>query len=194
MTSSHTRSVLVPALASLLIGAVLTGCADDESDTARDPQGSTSPSASSTPAPTSSPTPTDEPSPSEDAGAGSSQTLDAIGNAGVTEATLISATEGGGSESTLAFALDSEVAVADFVAQFEGGFVETVSTAVAKTAQQAPGATPYGATVSIGCEAPRGVAIDVGEAGFEVIPQLPKSSIQCLAPMTYVVLFAVPNA
>ena len=38
------------------------------------------------------------------------------------------------------------------------------------------------------------MAIDAGEAGFEVIPKLPKSSIQCLAPMTYVVLFAVPNA
>ena len=186
MTSSHTSSVLVPALSALLLCAVLTGCADEEPDTATDPQGS----ASSTP----TPTPSDEASPSDDTDAGSSETLSAIGNADVAEATLISATGGGGSESTLAFALDSEVAVADFVAQFEGGFADTVGTAVARTTQQAPGATPYGATVSIGCDAPRGVAIDVGEAGFEVIPQLPKSSVECLAPMTYVVLFAAPNA
>ena len=194
MTSSHTRSVLVPALASLLLGVVLSGCGDEEPDKATDPQGSAGPSASSTPSDEPSPTPTDEPSPSDESGAGSSQTLDAIGNAGVTEATLVSATGGGGSESTLAFALDSEVAVADFVAQFEGGFADTVGTAVDETAQQAPDTTPYGATVSIGCDAPSGVAIDMGEAGFEVIPKLPKSSVQCLAPMTYVVLFAAPDA
>ena len=38
------------------------------------------------------------------------------------------------------------------------------------------------------------VAIDAGEAGFEVVPKLPKSTVQCLAPMTYVVVFTVPDA
>jgi hypothetical protein len=38
------------------------------------------------------------------------------------------------------------------------------------------------------------VAIDAGEAGFEVVPQMPKSTIQCLAPMTYVVVFGAPDA
>jgi hypothetical protein len=38
------------------------------------------------------------------------------------------------------------------------------------------------------------VAVDAGEAGFEVEPLLPKSKVQCLAPVTYVVLFAVPDA
>ncbi len=38
------------------------------------------------------------------------------------------------------------------------------------------------------------MAIDAGEAGFEVVPKLPKSTVQCLAPMTYVVVFAAPDA
>ena len=33
-----------------------------------------------------------------------------------------------------------------------------------------------------------------GEAGFEVVPGMPKSTVQCLAPMTYVVVFTAPNA
>ena len=32
------------------------------------------------------------------------------------------------------------------------------------------------------------------EAGFEVVPQLPKNGVQCVAPMTYVVVFTAPNA
>jgi hypothetical protein len=65
---------------------------------------------------------------------------------------------------------------------------------VADLVEQAPDATPYGAVVSTGCEPPRSVAIEAGEAGFEVVPALPKSTVQCLAPVTYVVLFAAPNA
>ena len=48
--------------------------------------------------------------------------------------------------------------------------------------------------MAVGCDAPRTVAIDAGEAGFEVVPKLPKSNSQCLAPMTYVVVFTVPDA
>ena len=48
--------------------------------------------------------------------------------------------------------------------------------------------------MAVGCDAPRSVAIDAGEAGFEVVPELPKSSVQCLAPMTYVVVFTAPDA
>ena len=50
------------------------------------------------------------------------------------------------------------------------------------------------AVVSTGCEPPRSVTIDAGEAGFEVVPTLPKSTVQCFAPVTYVVVFAAPNA
>jgi hypothetical protein len=178
-------------LAGLALAAGLTACGSDGTDdTASDPAASSSTSDEPTAeSPTESPSET-----TPEAGSGAQETIPAIGSAGVTEATLLNQTEGGGSASTMAFALDTEQAVADFAAQFDGSFGATVSTAATQTAQQAPDATTYGATVSVGCEAPRGVTIDAGEAGFEVIPRLPKSKVQCLAPMTYVVLFAVPNA
>jgi hypothetical protein len=135
-----------------------------------------------------------ETSPVPETGEGGQTTIPATGSAGVTEATVVHATEGGGSASTLAFALDTDMAVSDFVGQLEGGFGDTVRATVADVAKGAPDATPYGAVVAVGCEGPRSVAIDAGEAGFEVVPQMPKSTIQCLAPMTYVVVFGAPDA
>jgi hypothetical protein len=192
LSGSRSAAALVAALA---LAAGLTACgSDDTDDTATDPASSSSPSDPPSETPTATPTETPTETPPPDSGSGAQETIPAIGSAGVTEVTMISATEGGGSDSTLAFALDTDQARADFAAQFEGGFADTVATSAAETAQLDTGATAYGATVSIGCEAPRSVAIEAGEAGFEVIPRLPKSTVQCFAPVTYVVLFAVPNA
>lgn len=183
-SGSRSTAALV---ASLAIAAGLAACGNDGTDdSATDPAASSSPSQEP-----GSGSPTETSAPPED-GSGDRSTIPATGSAGVTEATLLSATEGGGSASTLAFALDTDQAVADFAAQFGAGFADAVSTAATEVAQ--PGATAYGATVSIGCEAPRSVAIEAGEAGFEVVPKLPKSTVECLAPVTYVVLFAVPDA
>lgn len=190
-SGARTRSAVVVA-AGLVLSAGLAGCgADGGDDTATDPAPSSSTPSASEDAPSETPTETNAP---PETGSGSLERIEASGSAGVTEATLLSATEAGGDESTLAFALDTDQARADFGAQFKGGFGETVSAAAADAAQQAPGSTPYGATVSIGCDPPRGVAVEAGEAGFEVIPQLPKKGVQCLAPVTYVVLFSVPDA
>lgn len=187
---SGARSRPVAALVTgVALTAVLAACSDDSGDdTASDPAASAS-SSSPSDEPSSDPT-----SSTPESGSGSQATIPATGSAGVTEATLLSQTEGGGSASTMSFALDTEQAVSDFIAQFDGSFNRTVSDAATQVAQQSPDATAYGATVSVGCEAPRSVAIDAGEAGFEVTAKLPKSNVQCLAPMTYVVLFAVPNA
>lgn len=185
-SGARTRSVLAPVLASLLLGVALTGCADEEPDTATDPQG--------TPSPSSSPegTPTEEPSPSDDSGSGTAQPVPVTGSAGVTEATVVSATEAGGSASTLAFVLDTEQARADFAAQFESDFGATVLSRL--DAQEAEaGSIPYGTIAAVGCDAPESVRIDAGEAGLEVTPQLPKSTVECFAPMTFVVLFAAPG-
>ena len=186
---SRPVAVLVTGVA---LAAALAACSDDSGDgTATDPAASSSSSSPSSPSdePSSEPT-----SSTPESGSGSQSTIPATGSAGVTEATLLSQTEGGGSASTMSFALDTDRAVSDFVAQFDGSFNRTVSDAATQLAQQQPGSTAYGATVSVGCEAPRSLAIDAGEAGFEVVAKLPKSNVQCLAPMTYVVLFAVPNA
>ncbi len=190
-SGARTRSALAPVLASLLLGVALTGCADEEPDTATDPQGSSSPSTSSSPEVTPSETPTEEPPPSE--GSGMAQPVPATGDAGVTEATVISATDAGGSASTLAFVLDSDLARSDFAAQFEGDFGETVLDQL-DAEQVAGGEIPYGAIAAVGCDAPESVRIDAGEAGLEVTPQLPAKTVECFAPMTFVVLFTAPAA
>ena len=188
----RTRS-LAALVTGLTLAAGLAACGGDGSDdTATDPAASSStpsPSESDEPAPE---TPTDPGAP--ESGEGGLTTVPATGSAGVTEATVVHATEGGGSASTMAFALDSDRAVSDFVGQLEGGFGDTVKATVADVAEQAPAATPYGAVVAVGCQGPRSVAIDAGEAGFEVTPRMPKNTVQCLAPMTYVVVFSAPNA
>lgn len=190
-SGARTRSA-APLLAGLTLAVGLTGCgngADDPAvDTATDPE-----PTSSTPSPTEKPsqTPTD---PSEGSGTVTGATIEATGSAGVTEATLLSATEAGGAESTLAFALDTDQARSDFAAQFGAGFGSAVSETAADEAASWSGVTIYGATVSIGCDEPRAVAIEAGEAGFEVTPRLPEKGVQCLAPVTYVVLFGAPNA
>ena len=176
----------VTVVAGLALATTLAACGSEGGDdTAADPAGS-----ASTPSPSDEPTGTSSPSET----GGDVVTIPATGSAGVAEASLVHATEGGGSESTLAFALDSEQAVSDFVLELESGLAEAVRSTVADVARQSPDATPYGAVASIGCEPPRSVAVEAGEAGFEVVPELPKSTVQCLAPVTYVVVFAAPNA
>lgn len=177
-------------VASLALAGGLAGCGGDGPDTADDPASTASPSQ--TPTETTPEPPEESTTPPPDSGGGGRETVPAIGSTGVSEAVLLSATEGGGSASTLAFALDTDQAVADFAAQFEAGFGQVIIDATAQVAE--PGATTYGATSAVGCEGPVSVAIEAGEAGFEVVPRLPKSSVQCLAPVTYVVLFAVPDA
>ena len=181
-------------LAALVLVGGLSSCASGGDDSATDPYATSTPS--DTPSETSSETPTEEPTetPTEEPSDAATATLRAVGSAGITEVLLVEATEGGGSPSTLAFALDTDQAVDDFVVDLRAGLPEKVSSAVADLAEQSPDATPYGAVVSTGCEPPRSVAVDAGEAGFEVVPALPKSTVQCLAPVTYVVLFAAPNA
>ena len=169
----------------------LAACGDGGSDdSATDPAPSPS-TSSSTPSPTE-PEPTE--TPTEEPTGPNVQTVEATGSAGIAEARVVGGTEGGGSVSTLAFALDTEQAVADFAVELRSGLGESVSANVADLASESPDATPYGAVAHIGCEAPTSVAIEAGEAGFEVVPALPKSTVQCLAPVTYVVLFAAPNA
>ena len=196
MTTSLRRSgvrtrtaAVLSTLATLALVGGLSACGDDSGgDTATDPDAS-----SSTPSPSedsSSATPSETPQPDP----GTAETIDAIGSAGVTQATMVHATEVGGSASTLAFVLDTDQAVDDFVSQFDARFAGPLGAAIGAESGLAPDATPYAATVAVGCEAPRSVAIDAGEAGFEVIPKLPKSSVQCLAPMTYVVVFTAPDA
>ena len=188
MTTRMTSRTASLAALALALAVGLAACSDDGGDTATDPEAS-----SSTPSPTED-SPSPEPSGTPQVDVGTAETVEATGSAGVTQATMVHATEVGGSTSTLAFALDTDQAVVDFVGQFDDSFAEPLGAAIGAEVGLAPQATPYAATVAVGCDAPRSVAIDAGEAGFEVVPKLPKSNVQCLAPMTYVVVFTVPDA
>ena len=191
-SGARTRSASA-LLAALALAGGLAACGDDDGGTATDPAATSTPSPSESPSDTPSETPSPSESPSEDPSAGGDATpIRVEGSAGVTDAVLVDATEGGGSPSEMAFALDTDQAVADFVVGLQSGLPDEVTAAVADLS--APGTTPYGAVVSTGCEPPRSVAIDAGEAGFQVVPALPKSTVQCLAPVTYVVVFAAPDA
>jgi hypothetical protein len=189
-SGARTRSASA-LLAALALAGGLSACGDDDGGTATDPAGTTStPSPSETPeTPSETPSPTQSPTDEPSAGA---TPIQVEGSAGVTDAVLVDATEGGGSPSEMAFALDTDQAVADFVGDLRSGLPAKVTAAVEDMG--APGSTPYGAVVSTGCEPPRSVAIDAGEAGYQVVPALPKSTVQCLAPVTYVVVFAAPDA
>ena len=186
---------LALALALALAGG-LAGCSSDGGDdTATDPDAASSTSSPTESASSSTPSQTPSETPGQSPGdAGTVETIDVIGSAGVTQASLVHATDVGGSASTLAFVLDTDQAVDDFVGQFDPAFAAPLGAAIAAEAGLAPEATPYGATVNVGCDAPRAVAIEAGEAGLEVVPRLPKSNVQCLAPMTYVVVFTAPDA
>ena len=191
-SGARTRSASA-LLAALALAGGLSACGDDDGGTATDPAATSTPSPSDTPSETPSETPSPSESPSDDPSAGGDATpIRVEGSAGVTDAVLVDATEGGGSPSEMAFALDTDQAVADFVVGLQSGLPDEVTAAVKDLS--APGTTPYGAVVSTGCEPPRSVAIDAGEAGFQVVPALPKSTVQCLAPVTYVVVFSVPDA
>ncbi|MCF6376482.1 hypothetical protein L2K70_02600 [Nocardioides KLBMP 9356] len=189
-TRTRSRAAASAALAAALCLG-LAACSGDDAgdggDTATDPD-----ATSGTPTPTEDSSTPSETTPEPDPG--TAETVQVIGSAGVTEATMVHATEVGGSASTLAFALDTDQAVSDFTGQFDPSFAGALGAAIGAESALAPASTPYGATVAVGCDAPRSVAIDAGEAGFEVVPKLPKATVQCLAPMTYVVVFTVPDA
>ena len=90
-SGARTRSAAT--LVVLTLAAGLGACGSDDGGTATDPAGSTS-TTSPTDDPTEEPTETSVPTPSGDPTA-----IPAVGSAGVTEVSLVFATEGGGSPS-----------------------------------------------------------------------------------------------
>src|SRR6478672_2210246 len=192
-SGARTRT-LAGLLGGLALTASLTACGGDDGgdDTDTDPAASSTPSSTPSTDPTGTPSSTTTPEP--DSGSASSEPIDVTGSAGVTDATLLTGTDAGGQASSMAFALDTDQARADFASQLDAGFGDVVSQEAATMQGSASGATTYAAIVGVGCERPRSVAIDAGEAGFQVVAKLPKSNIECLAAMTFVVVFSVPDA
>ncbi|CAM3856333.1 hypothetical protein [Nocardioides zeicaulis] len=192
-SGARTRT-LAGLLGGLALAASLTACGGDDGgdDVASDPSASSTPS--STPSTDPAQTPSSTTTPEPDTGSSSRGPIEVTGSAGVKDATLMTATDAGGEASSMAFAVDTDQARADFASQLEGTLGDEVSQEAAQQQAAAPGTTPYAAIVGVGCEPPTSVAVDAGEAGFQVTAELPKSNMQCFAAMTFVVVFSVPDA
>lgn len=188
---SGARQSALTASLLLAVSLLASGCGQESDEAAGDPAGQ----ASSEPTPTlpTEPTPTPtESAPTTGPGEGPGEPIQVTGGAGVTAATLLSRTEGGGRVETLASPLTTEVERADFVSQLDPDLAEAVLVAVEDLPDD--GSLPYGTVAAIGCDAPTAVAVEAGEAGYEVEPQLPKKTVQCFAPVTFVVVFSTPAA
>jgi hypothetical protein len=171
------------ALVAVLLCLSLASCGEEG---AEQPGGAASDPASESAAPSEPPS-SDEPTapPLQDG------PIEVTGDAGVEKAVVVSGSEVGGDVSPLAFPLETQQEQQDFGASFNAGFDADVGRAVRSLGAPA-GTLPWGTVAAVGCEGPTSVRIDAGEAGFEVTPQLPKSTVQCLVPVTYVVVFAAP--
>jgi len=178
-------AALLTVLLGTSLGASLAACGGDGD------AGGSGDAASSPPEATTSGTAT----PGEESGSPSGDTQE-----GPVEHRLlrvISTTLGGGSVDEQAVDLGAPGGVDDLVAGLESGMPEQVRREVrrvaARPATQAAlddGARLYGAVAWIGCETPRDIGVVRRHGGIEVKPFVPgKGTIECLAPVTSVVLF-----
>ena len=161
------------------------GTATDSSTVEPSPTES-SPTESS---PTSSDNPTESPSGDPETGAGA---MVPVGDA-VTpdQALVVSASNVKGQTSTQASALVDDAATDAFLADLDARLANEVRAA-AKAVQVPTGSTLFGAVASVGCEEPTSITWQTTFDGIEVRAALPKPGVQCLVPVTSIVLFLVP--
>jgi hypothetical protein len=186
MSTPLRRSRAAGLVAALALTLPLAACGDDTEG-----GGGTSATEQAEPSP-SSPEPTSGTT-STPATPGSEGPVPVTGDAGVETAVVVAASEVGGEVSPLAFPLGTRAERQDFTGTFERDFGSEVARAV-RDLDAGEGTLPWGTVVAVGCEGPTSVRIDAGEAGYEVTPTMPKSTVQCLVPVTYVVVFAAPTA
>ncbi|WP_167880438.1 hypothetical protein [Nocardioides guangzhouensis] len=117
-----------------------------------------------------------------------------VGSVPFTEVGLPHATAAGGTVDPTAVPLDSDAAVQDFTAAFDGGeLAGDVQDQVAAT-DVPEGEALVGAVVAIGCDVPPGVAVHRTGDGLEVTALAVKSAtVECFAPVTTVALVLVDD-
>jgi len=93
----------------------------------------------------------------------------------------------------LATALVDAQAVDTFVADTDPRLAADVRAAV-KGVQVPAGSTLFGSVVSVGCDKPVAVSWETTYEGIQATAEIPKSSVQCLVPVTWVALFLVEDA
>jgi hypothetical protein len=111
-----------------------------------------------------------------------------------TEVAIVHATAAGGSVSTTPVPLDTEEALAAFVAQFERSDLGEQVRAAVEGADVPDGHVPAAAVVALGCDVPPGVAVvtDRPGDGVRVVPEkVPSPLKECFAPVTSVAVLTL---
>ena len=177
-------SLTAVALATALLGG-LAGCGDETDPTSGPPDATdTVEPSTGTPSESTTQTPTETPTESPF----DPSSVELTGDAGATLVTVLSASDAGGEMSGLAMSVEGRQAVDDFVAPLDEPFANEVREALL-TAKVPANTSLWAAVAHIGCEAPAAVVVDRGEAGFVVRSEPAKNTVECLVPVTYVVVF-----
>ncbi len=149
----------------VVLGLLLSGCADESSSTATDATDQT------TPSPTYSDPPATEPL--------------TVG--------IVHETAAGGEVDLAAVPMDDEEAWQAFTGQFERGSLPEKIGAAVGSATIPDGYAVWGAVVSLGCDVPTDVEVTPSGDGWTFDPQMPGKTMQeCFAPVTSVALVALP--
>ncbi|MCW2833394.1 MAG: hypothetical protein JWN68_1347 [Nocardioides sp.] len=109
------------------------------------------------------------------------------------QALIVSASNVDGETSHLASALVDAKAVDSFLAGTDARLAADVRAAV-KDVQVPDGNTLFGSVVAVGCESPTTVVWEKTFEGVQVTAPMPKSTVQCLVPVTSVALFLVEDS
>lgn len=169
-----------PALATLalLLGACGGGGADDPSDAGGPP--SATPPSRSAPTPEPKPEPTPEPTPSPDR-TPEQRVLD-----------VVALSAAGGTTDTILTPVALPDDATAYAAQFEPSARGPLRAAI-DDAQAPAGLELQAAVVAVGCDEPADVLLNGGGSLGWMAQAVPsKTTVQCLVPVTFVVLAAVP--
>lgn len=165
-------ALTAPALATLAL--LLGACGGEGADDPSDAGGSPSPVPASSSAPTPEPTPSTDPTPRE-------RVLD-----------VVALSAAGGTTDTILEPVALPADATAFVAQFEPSARGPLRAAI-DAAQAPPGLELQAAVVAVGCDEPADVLLNGGGSlawMAQAVP--PKTTVQCLVPVTFVALAAVP--
>lgn len=171
-------ALTAPALATLAL--LLGACGGEGADDASDAGGPPYPVPASSSAPTPEPIPTPEPTPSTDP-TPRERVLD-----------VVALSAAGGTTDTILEPVALPADATAFVAQFEPSARGPLRAAI-DAAQAPPGLELQAAVVAVGCDEPADVLLDGGGSlawMAQAVP--PKTTVQCLVPVTFVALAAVP--
>lgn len=178
------RSTSVTLAWCVLLLATVTGCGSNGDDSAPTTANDASASTSQSPSPSESSSTTDSPSESSGATLGVGDAVEPG------QAMVVSVSNVDGTTTELASPLVDAEAVESFLLDADPRLADEVRAAV-EAAQVPAGSTLFGSVVAVGCDEPTAVSWEQTFDGVQTSARLPKSTVQCLVPVTSVALFLV---